>query len=283
MTIAYLNGEWLAPVEARVSVFDRGFMFGDAVYEVMAVYDGKIFLLEAHLGRLKRSLEEIRLDSPFNDTQWTTLLLEAIDRSGETEGYLYMQVTRGVEASRSHVYSGQSEPTVLITMTPAPERALITPLRVVTKPDYRWQRADIKVTSLIANGMIKNEALAEGYDEAILVRDGFVTEATSANVFVVREEVILTPPLSNQLLHGVTRNHVVELSREAGFTVEEKAIPESELLTAEEAWISSTGNELRPVVEINGSPVGDGSPGIICQQLDKLFQASKRRGQRCTD
>ena len=103
MTIAYLNGEWLAPEEARVSVFDRGFMFGDAVYEVMAVYDGKIFLLEAHLERLKRSLEEIRLDSPFNDAQWTTLLLEAIDRSGETEGLLYMQVTRGVEASRSHV------------------------------------------------------------------------------------------------------------------------------------------------------------------------------------
>ena len=275
MSIAYLNGEWMALEEARVSVFDRGFMFGDAVYEVMAVYGRKIFMLEAHLARLKRSLDAIRLSSPHDDQTWAALLAAAVDQGGEADGYLYLQVTRGVEASRSHVYSGESEPTVLITMTPAPERGVKVPLRVVTKQDYRWQRTDIKVTSLIANGLLKNEALAEGYDEAILVRDGLVTEATAANIFIVRDGVILTPPLSHLLLHGVTRDHIVELARHAGLAMEEREINESELLKAEEAWISSTGNEIRPVIEINDVPIGNGTPGAMCRELDGLFQASK--------
>ena len=265
----------MAPEEARVSVFDRGFMFGDAVYEVMAVYGRKIFMLEAHLARLNRSLDAIRLSSPHDDQTWAALLAAAVDHGGETDGYLYLQVTRGVEASRSHVYSGDLEPTVLITMTPAPERGVKDPLRVVTKQDYRWQRTDIKVTSLIANGLLKNEALAEGYDEAILVRDGLVTEATAANIFIVRDGVILTPPRSHLLLHGVTRDHIVELARHSGLAMEEREIDESELLKAEEAWISSTGNEIRPVIEINDVPIGNGTPGAMCRELDGLFQASK--------
>ena len=275
MMIAYLNGEWVAPEEARVSVFDRGFLFGDAVYEVMAVYGGDIFLLEAHLARLIRSLAEIRLPSPYDHKTWVSLLREAIDRSGEQDGYLYLQVTRGVEASRSHVYSGKSKPTVLITMTPDTEQESKEPLHVVTKPDYRWLRTDIKVTSLIANSMIKNEVVAEGFDDAILIRDGFVTEATSANFFMMEDDVIQTPPLSNLLLHGVTRNHIIAIARTAGITIEETAISESQLLTAEEAWISSTGNEIRPITTINGSPVGNGLPGKICRKLDRLFQTSK--------
>ena len=275
MSIAYLNGAWMALEEARVSVFDRGFMFGDGVYEVMAVYGQKIFLLEAHLARLNRSLDAIRLSSPCDDQTWAALLAAAVDQGGEADGYLYLQVTRGVEASRSHVYSGESEPTVLITMTPAPERGVKDPLRVVTKQDYRWQRTDIKVTSLIANGLLKNEALAEGYDEAILVRDGLVTEAPAANIFIVRDGVILTPPLSHLLLHGVTRDHIVELARHAGLAMEEREINESELLKAEEAWISSTGNEICPVIEINDVPIGNGTPGAMCRELDGLFQASK--------
>ena len=275
MAIAYLNGEWMAPEEARVSVFDRGFMFGDAVYEVMAVYSRKIFLLEEHLARLNRSLDAVHLCSPHDDQVWASLLRAAVDRGDEGDGYLYLQVTRGVEASRSHVYSGEAEPTVLITMTPAPERSLKNPLRVVTKQDYRWQRADIKVTSLVANGLLKNEALAEGYDEAILVRDGLVTEATAANIFIVRDGIILTPPRSHLLLHGVTRDYIVELAQQAGLAIEEREIAESELLAAEEAWISSTGNEIRPVIEINNVAIGNGSPGALCEALDGLFQVSK--------
>ena len=275
MSIAYLNGEWMAPEEARVSVFDRGFMFGDAVYEVMAVYGRKIFMLEAHLARLNQSLDAIRLSSPHDDQTWAALLAAAVDQGGEADGYLYLQVTRGVEASRSHVYSSESVPTILITMTPVPERGMKDALRVVTKQDYRWQRADIKVTSLIANSLLKNEALAEGYDEAILVRDGLVTEATAANIFIVRDGVILTPPRSHLLLHGVTRDHIVELARHAGLAMEEREINESELVKAEEAWISSTGNEIRPVIEINDVPIGNGIPGAMCRKLDGLFQASK--------
>ena len=275
MAIVYLNGEWIAPEEARVSVFDRGFMFGDAVYEVMAVYSRKIFLLDEHLARLNRSMDAIHLHSPHDDQVWSMLLRTAVDRGGEGDGCLYLQITRGVEASRSHIYSGEAEPTVLITMTPRLERNLTKPLRVVTKKDYRWQRADIKVTSLVANSLLKNEAIAEGYDEAILVRDGLVTEATAANVFIVRDGVILTPPRSHFLLHGITRDYILALAQQAGFAIKEREITESELLAADEAWISSTGNEIRPVIEINNVVVGDGSPGALCSELDRLFQASK--------
>ena len=275
MVIAYLNGEWMAPEEAKVSVFDRGFMFGDAVYEVLAVYMGKIFLLEAHLARLNRSLEAISLSSPYDDQTWCSLLKAAVDKSGEGHGHLYLQVTRGVGAARSPIYSYEVEPTVLITMTPAPAHSEKEPLRVVTKQDYRWQRADIKVTSLVANALLKNGALDQGYDEAILVRDGLVTEATFANIFIVKDGVILTPPRSHLLLHGVTRDHILTLAQQAGIPVEEREILEGELLEANEAWISSTGNEIRAVIEINDEAVGDGAPGEIYQKLDLLFQASK--------
>ena len=275
MAIAYLNGEWMAPEETRVSVFDRGFMFGDGVYEVLAVYSGKIFLLEAHLTRLNRSLEAIHLRSPYDDHAWSSLLQLAVDKSGEEDGYLYLQITRGVQRIRSHVYSGEAEPTVLVTMMPGSDEPQNEPLRVVTKQDYRWQRADIKVTSLIANGLLKNEALEEGYDEAVLVREGMITEATSANIFIVSDGVILTPPRSHMVLHGVTRDYILSLARQAGFPIEEREIFESEFLGADEAWISSTGNEIRAVIEINGIVVGDGWPGKVFRELDALFQSTK--------
>ena len=265
----------MAPEQASVSVFDRGFMFGDGVYELLAVYSGNIFLLEAHLARLKRSLEAIHLRSPYDDEAWSSLLKLAVDKACESNGYLYIQITRGAGVSRSHLYSSDLEPTVLITMTPAPEQEVKKPLRVVTKKDYRWQRADIKVISLVANGLLKNEAMAEGYDDAILVRDGLVTEATFANFFIVLDGVVLTPPRSHLLLHGVTRDHILLLARRAGFPVEEREILESEIFKADEAWISSTGNEIRTVLEVNDQIIGDGSPNYMCQKLDVMFQASK--------
>ena len=279
MAIAYLNGEWLAPEDAKVSVFDRGFMFGDGIYEVMAIYDYKIFTLDLHIQRLARSLAAIRLKSPFEDAHWRLLLEEAARRGEEKTAYLYLQVTRGVASPRSHVYPSDAMPTVLMTVMDAPIllRQSIEPYRLVTKEDFRWGRGDIKVVSLIANGLLKNEALDEGFDDAILIRDGLVTEATAANVFIVKDGAIMTPPKSRYLLHGITRDHVIAIARAADMAVEERDITEDELLGADEVWISSTGHEIWPVGEVNGKVIGNGSAGVVWQAVDDLFQASKNQ------
>jgi D-alanine transaminase len=277
MAIAYLNGEWLAPEDAKISVFDRGFMFGDGIYEVMAVYGGKVFTLDEHLKRLARSLSAIRLKSPHTEDQWRSIILEAVERGDEEPAYLYLQVTRGVESPRSHVYPQAVVPTVLITVMHAPilARKEIVPYSMVTKQDFRWGRGDIKVVSLIANGLLKNEAVDEGFDDAILIRDSEVTEATAANVFIVKDGVVLTPPKSNFLLHGITRDHVIALLHKAEMNIEERAFSEDELLNADEVWITSTGHEVWPVGQVNDRTIGDGSAGVVWQIIDEWFQASK--------
>ena len=278
MGIAYLNGEWMAPEDAKVSVFDRGFMFGDGIYEVMAVYEGKVFTLEHHLVRLKRSLGAIRLESPHTDDQWRSIIHEAVRRGNETPAYLYLQVTRGVELPRSAVYPVFSKPTVLITVMHAPvlERIEIRPYKMVTKQDFRWGRGDIKVISLIANGLLKNEALDEGFDDALLFRDGELTEATASNVFMVKDGTVVTPPKSNFLHHGITRDHVLGLLSVAEVPVEERAITQVELLAADEIWVTSTGGEVWPVGQVNDCVIGDGAAGVVWQLVDSLFQASKK-------
>ena len=277
MAVAYLNGEWMAPEDAKVSVFDRGFMFGDGIYEVMAVYNGEVFTLDQHLVRLQRSLDAIRVKSPYDEAQWLSIITEAVERGNENPAYLYLQVTRGVESPRSHVYPASVQPTVLITVMAAPilARNEVVPYKVVTKEDIRWSRGDIKVVSLIANGLLKNEALNEGFDDAVLIRDGAVTEATAANVFIVKNGVVITPPISNSLLHGITRAHVISLLRASEITIEERSISEDELLAADEVWITSTGHEVWPVGQVNDQVIGNGSAGVIWQAVDELFQASK--------
>jgi D-alanine transaminase len=278
MAIAYLNDEWQAPEDAKISVFDRGFMFGDGIYEVMPIYWGKVFTLEEHLVRLNRSLNEIRLDSPFTDAQWKDLFNEAIEKGGEQTALLYLQVTRGIAPVRSHDYPANVQPTVLITITPAHglERDDVFPYKMVTKQDFRWSRGDIKVVSLMANGLLKNEALAEGYDDVILLRDGLVTESSASNVFIVKEGVIVTPPKSRHLLHGITRDHVIQLAKANSMRLEEREISEAELIEADEIWITSTGHEVWPVGELNGKTIGNGEAGVTWQSMDSLYQASKK-------
>ncbi len=278
MAIAYLNGEWQAPEDAKISVFDRGFMFGDGIYEVMPVYWGKVFTLEEHLLRLNRSLNEIRLVSPFTDEEWRNLFDEAIEKSGEETALLYLQVTRGIVSNRSHEYPADVKPTVLITVTAAPglERNEVLPYKMVTKQDFRWSRGDIKVISLVANGLLKNEALAEGYDDVVLLRDGVVTESSASNVFIVKDGVIVTPPKSRYLLHGITREQVIQLAKTNSMELEERDISEAELVDADEIWITSTGHEIWPVGELNGKTVGNGEAGVTWQMMDSLYQASKK-------
>ena len=284
MAIAYLNGAWTAPSDAKISVFDRGFMFGDGVYEVMPVYGGKIFTKTAHLERLARSLREIRLTTRFSEDDWSQLLDQAVVKAGEDNALIYLQVTRGVAPERSHAYLA-AEPTVLITVTPfTPNNEQdIVSLRVCTKEDFRWHRADIKVTSLIANGMIKNEALAEGYHDAIMVRAGFVTEATSSNVFMVVDREIMTPPKSELLLHGITREEVIRIAQELDLKVKECEVQASALEGADEVWLSATGMEVQPIGEINGMQVGDGKPGPIWRQMFRAFQDEKQKAIECID
>ena len=279
MAIAYLNGKWQAPEEAKISVLDRGFMFGDGVYEVMPVYWQQVFTLDEHLARLRRSLAEIRITPPFSDDEWKDLFAEAIERGGEETAFVYLQVTRGVAATRDHQYPVGVKPTVLVTVTAAPmlERKSVIPYRMVTKVDFRWGKGDIKVISLIANGLLKNEALDEGFDDAILIRDGLVTESTLSNLFIVKDGIIITPPKSKYLLHGITRKHIIELARSANLPLEERNISEEELADADEIWISSTGHEAWPVGELNGNIIGNGEGGVVWQSIDALFQESKKK------
>ncbi len=273
-----LNGVWQAPEEAKVSIFDRGFMFGDGVYEVIPVYHGKPFTLDRHLARLRGSLDEVKIRHPMTDAEFTSLATEAVERCGESPAVIYIQITRGVAPARSFEYP-DVEPTVLVMAWPAAilRRENVVPQDFVTMDDIRWSMGQIKSVSLIAAGMLKNEAMARGVNDAILLRNGHVTEATSSNVFAVIGGKIVTPPKSNFLLHGITRDLVVELCREAGMELEEREITLDELKSADEIMITSSSQEVWPVGSLDGVPVGNGEAGVIWQQVDKLFQDNKAR------
>lgn len=272
MSIAYLNGQWSKPEDAKISVFDRGFMFGDGVYEVMPVYHGHIFTLDQHIARLKRSMAEVRIQSPLDASAWKALLEEAVSRGGEQNALIYLQVTRGIASERSHVYPEVS-PTILVTVTPSEfDEQAIKPISVICKTDFRWSRGDIKVVSLIANGMLKNQAMDEGFDDAILIRDGMVTEGTSSNVFAVKDRVLWTPPKSEYLLHGITRDQTIELAKDNGLEVREENIQENFLKQADEIWLTSSGLEILPVGKINGQTVGNDGVGETWHLIKKAFQ-----------
>lgn len=273
MPIAYLNGQWTQPEDAKISVFDRGFMFGDGVYEVMPVYKGHIFTLAQHITRLKRSMAEVAIQCPMSAMEWQALLEEAVSRSDEQDALIYLQVTRGIAPERSHVYPAVP-PTILITVTASQfDEAAIKPISVVCKADFRWSRGDIKVVSLIANGMLKNQAVDEGFDDAILIRNGMVTEGTSSNVFAVKDRVLWTPPKSEYLLHGITRDQIIQMARENGLEVREENIQEAFLMQADEVWLTASGLELLPVGTVDGKIVGNGDAGEIWRMMKSVFHA----------
>ena len=279
MTISYLNGRWQPVEEAKVSVLDRGFLFGDAVYEVIPIYNTRPFNLERHLVRLDQSLQEVGIDNPFDNEGWSKLIAEAITRSGESYAALYLQVTRGVQSKRDFVYPKEPVPTVFLMVSEAKslDRTVIVPHKMVTLDDFRWSRGHIKTVSLIAAGMLKNKAISQGANDAILVKEGQVTECTSSNIFAVFDGVIVTPPKSNQLLHGITRDVIVENAIAAGMCVEERELSVAELDQADELFLSSSTMEAWPIGELNGKAVGNGEAGIVWHQVDKLFQAAKKR------
>lgn len=283
MPTVYLKGAFLPLEDACVPVTDRGFLFGDGVYEVIPAYGGRLFRLPHHLGRLQRSLDGIRLVNPLSDTQWEAVLCELLERNRDpadprNDQAVYLQVTRGSATKRDHNFPEAVNPTVYATSNPiAPADPGIAEhgVAAVTLDDTRWARCDIKAITLLPNVLLRQQAVDESAAEAILIRDGKVIEGSASNVFVVRNALIMTPPKSAQLLPGITRDLVLELAERHALACTESDIQESQLTDADEIWVTSSTREVVPVTRLDGKPVGDGRPGPLWQKLIGYYRAYK--------
>lgn len=270
----FLNGTFMPYEEACLPIMERGFLFADGIYEVSAVVNGRLVDNEAHLARLDRSLKEIRIPNPYSATEWTKLEEELVRRNSLEEGTVYMQVTRGV-AERDFAFPKDAKPTVVM-FTQASEivnaPAARTGVAVITVPDLRWKRRDIKSVALLAQVLAKQAAAEAGVAEAWMVEDGYVTEGGSSTAFIITSEGgIVTRPLSHAVLPGITRVSVMQLAREAGLTIEERLFTVEEAHAAAEAFLTSASRFVFPVVTIDGRPVADGKPGALTQRLRELY------------
>jgi D-alanine transaminase len=277
--IVYINGEYLPQSQASVSVLDRGFLFGDGVYEVIPVFAGKPLRLTEHIDRLQRSMHRVSLKSPLTQQQWEEIFQVLLERNPGGDRSIYLQVTRGAAAVRDLSFSADIEPTVFVMVNdikPVDYAQLENGIEAITVEDFRWKACDIKSVSLIANVMIRLHANAQDVMDAIMVRDGLVTEGTASNIFVVHKGVISTPPKSECLLPGITRDLVIELALANGFNVEEREIGQDELESADEIWLTSSTREIAPVVKLDNHVVGDGVAGGYWKKIIALYQAYKQ-------
>ncbi|HMN44462.1 MAG TPA: D-amino acid aminotransferase [Povalibacter sp.] len=277
--VCYLNGEFLALQEARISPLDRGFLFGDSVYEVLPVFDGRMFRFREHFDRLARSLREIRMASPHSHEEWLVLLEQLIERNGGRNMYLYVQVTRGTEFGRSHEFPANVRPTVFALASLLPvftAEQLEKGLSAMTVEDFRWGRCDIKSTALLANVLMKQQAIDAGAQEALIVRDGEVLEGSSTSVFIVRDGVLVTPANSHRILPGTTRDTALELAT-GMIPIEIRSIAVDELSSADEVWIASATRDVLPVTRIDGRPVGSGKPGPLWHKVSAAFGQMRQR------
>jgi D-alanine transaminase len=282
----YLNGQFLPLEEAKISVLDRGFIFGDGVYEVIPVYSRRPFRLAGHLARLQTSLDAIQIENPCTPQKWGELIERVIKEHPSEDQAVYLQVTRGV-ARRDHTFVRGVPPTVFVMTNP-----LVTPseeqvrdgVAAIVLPDFRWLRCDIKSTSLLGNCMLRTEASDRGCAEGILVREGFLTEASASNVFIVKDGAAITPPKSHLILPGITYDVVLELLHANGLPYEVRAVGEAELRGADEIWLTSSSREVIAVTTLDGRPVGAlahaGKPGPLFQQVHALYQSYKRTVMR---
>lgn len=273
--IVYLNGEFLPFAEARVPIMDRGFLFADGIYEVSAILDGHLVDNAAHLARLDRSLGEIGIRNPHSAEEWIALETELVARNGVAEGLVYMQVTRGV-AERDFAFpSADTPPTVMMftqAKTVAANPLAETGAKVITVPDIRWKRRDIKSIALLAQVLAKQQAAEAGVAEAWMVEDGAVTEGSSSTAFIVtRDGTLVTRPLSTALLPGITRLAVLRLAEECQLRFEERLFGVAEAHDAAEAFYTSASAFVMPVVSIDGRAVGGGKPGSLTRRLRELY------------
>ena len=284
--IVYLNGQYLPIEQARVSVLDRGFLFGDGVYEVIPAYGGHLLRLPQHMQRLQNSLAAIRLDNPLSDDEWIEILNTLLEKNQGRDQSVYLQVTRGVAEQRDHSFPDMVKPTVFVMVNelfaPAKED-LSKGVAAITVDDIRWRACHIKATALLANTLLRQQATDAGAAEAILIRDGLVTEGAASNVFMVKNNTLITPPVGPTLLTGVTRDLVLEQAQLNGINCIESAISENELGQADEIWLTSSTKEILPVISLNGSAVGNGQFGPIWNKMIDIFQSYKeqlRKGEQ---
>jgi D-alanine transaminase len=278
--IVYVNGAYVPEEEAKVSVFDRAFLFGDGVYEVTAVLDRKLVDFQPHLARLDRSLKEIALTAPLSPAELRRLHKELVARNNVTEGIVYLEITRGA-AERDFAYPVDARPTVVAFTQSRPlieNPYATTGARVITIPDLRWKRRDIKSTAMLAQAMGKQEAKLKGAYEAWMVEDGCVTEGTSSSAFILDAQgVVRTQPLGHHILPGVTRRAVLRLAALEGISLEERPFTVAEALAAREAFMTAASAFVLPIVEIDGVPIGDGKPGGIARTFRSLYIEEARQ------
>ena len=274
MPLVYLNGEYLPLEEAKISVLDRGFTFGDGVYEVFLVYQRKIFRFTEHLKRLNNSLAAIYMENPLSAEEWEKILSTLVARNPADNQSLYLQVTRGV-SERDHSIHLSKKPTVFAMSKALPERHLSNGIKAITCEDIRWKLCYIKAITLLPSILLRHQAFEAGAMEAILLRDNIVTEGAASNVFVVKENIIKTPPKDGNLLPGITRDLIVELLNKEGIICKEEEVSRDELLNADEIWITSSTWEIVPVVQLDDQQVGTGKPGKMWQRVMDIYQHFK--------
>lgn len=273
-SICYLNGRMIPLSQATVSVLDRGFIFGDGVYELIPAFGGIPFRLPEHLRRLRRSLAAVMIADPFTEKHWTSIITDLVEINNGGDQGIYLQLSRGV-AARDHALPKEVEPTVFLMSSPLNVPPDPAPISAIVVEDIRWQHCDIKSTSLLANVLSREMAAAAGSQEAIFVHDGDVTEGAASNVFVVTGGHIRTPPLSRRILPGVTRDLIVELMADSDAGVREEAVCEADLRSAEEIWVTSSSREMVPVVSLDGKPVGTGAVGPVFRYVQRAYRDYK--------
>lgn len=271
--IAYVNGNYLGEADAKVSIFDRGFLFADGVYEVTPIVNGKLVDYDAHIERLDRSLNELRMTWPCSKDALKTMHLELIKRNKLKEGIIYMQVTRGVA---DRMFNFPKDITSSLVAFPQVMSLVDNPnartgVKVVTTPDIRWLRRDIKSIMLLAPVLGKQDAYEKGAAEGWMVEDGFVTEGTSSNAYIIKDNTVITRPLSNRILAGCTRRALFRLSKEHDIKIEERLFTPEEAYAADEAFLTSASQFVMPIVEIDGKRIGGGQPGPVSRKLRELF------------
>lgn len=274
----YLNGKFLPIEEAYIPVLDRGFIFGDGIYELLPVYSRHPFRIKEHLKRLENNLSAVRIDNPYTESEWSKLIHEIIKLNPGEDQYVYIQVTRGV-AKRDHAFPKDIKPTVFmmtsVLVTP-PKELCKTGISAVTTVDNRWMRCDIKSISLLANVLLRQFAIDNNALESVLLRDGFLTEGSASNIFVVRGNTVLAPPKDNLMLPGITYDVVLELLKENKIPCEIRKISEQEVRSAQEIWLTSSTKEVLAITTLDGKPVSDGKPGPFFEKIYGLYQNYKQ-------
>ena len=282
MTVAYLNGEYMPLEEARISPMDRGFLFGDGIYEVIPSYGGRMVGFGPHIERMQNGLNAIEIKLDWTQEQWHELCSELLERNGKGDLGIYLHVTRGADTKRNHAYPEGITPTVFgyafeIPPAPTPERDAIHPYTCSTGQDMRWDRCNIKSISLLGNVMHYQQGHAKGDGEILLYNENNeLTECGACNAYIVKDGVVATPPLDNQILPGITRQILLGVLKADGtIPVEERVITMDEVWDADEIWISSSSKEVVPVIKLDGKDVGDGTPGPVWEKAAKLYSAGK--------